>query len=304
MPQRSNPIALSALLTGALVWGLIWYPYRVLEGAGLGGVAASVATYGVALGVAILAFPVHWRTLRPTPVLVAFALSVGACNIAYVLAMLQGEVMRVLLLFYLAPLWTVGLSRLILGERLNRVGALVMLLSLGGAVAMLWRDSGLPLPVSGAEWLGLASGFLFALGNVLSRRAAQVPEEARSLAMFLGVVAIGLLALPWEARSFPSSPAWMEMVLILILGLVLLAGNVAAQYGFSHISANRAAVILLLEPVVAALGAWFLAGEAVGAREWLGGGLIACASLLSGQVEAGLDPAQGKIGASSLVRDS
>ncbi len=287
MQQGSKPLALSALFTGTLVWGLIWYPYRVLENAGLGGVAASVATYGVALAMGILAFPAHWRALRPTPVLILIALSVGACNIAYVLAMLHGPVMRVLLLFYLAPLWTVALSRLILGERLNRIGALVMLLSLGGAVVMLWRESGLPRPETGAEWLGLASGFLFALGNVLSRRASQVPEEARSLAMFLGVVAMGLLALPGESLPLPATLGGMELALILILGLVLLAGNVAAQYGFSHIPANRAAVILLLEPLVAAFAAWFLVGEAMGAREWLGGSLIAGASLLSGRLEEG-----------------
>jgi drug/metabolite transporter (DMT)-like permease len=59
-------------------------------------------------------------------------LAAGGCNLGYVLATLNGEVVRVLLLFYLAPLWTVLLSRLLLGERLNRFGVFVIALSLAG----------------------------------------------------------------------------------------------------------------------------------------------------------------------------
>ena len=53
--------------------------------------------------------------------------------------MIHGQVMQVLLLFYLAPLWTVVFARMLLGERAGAVGALVMLLSLIGAAVMLWK---------------------------------------------------------------------------------------------------------------------------------------------------------------------
>ena len=42
---------------------------------------------------------------------------------------------------------------------------------------------------------------------------------------------------------------------------------------------------MLTELVFAALGAWFLAGEGLAAREWLGGALVALASLLSARAE-------------------
>ena len=50
--------------------------------------------------------------------------------------------------------------------------------------------------------------------------------------------------------------------------------------------ANRAIVILLSELVVAALSSWWLAGETMELREWLGGGLIVAASLVSGRMES------------------
>jgi drug/metabolite transporter (DMT)-like permease len=98
-------------------------------------------------------------------------LAIGWSNLAYVLAILQGEVMRVLFLFYLAPLWTVPLAHFILGERLDRAGFGVMGLAFCGAMVMLWKpDLGVPWPTSRAELLGMAAGFLFALGNVLVRK--------------------------------------------------------------------------------------------------------------------------------------
>ena len=47
-PSGSNPdrAAVAALLTGAIVWGLIWYPYRALAGLGISGVASATLTYG------------------------------------------------------------------------------------------------------------------------------------------------------------------------------------------------------------------------------------------------------------------
>ena len=54
MTRRQHLTAITSLLTGATVWGLIWYPYRVIEQAGLGGVQASLLTYLVALACGIL----------------------------------------------------------------------------------------------------------------------------------------------------------------------------------------------------------------------------------------------------------
>jgi drug/metabolite transporter (DMT)-like permease len=56
---------------------------------------------------------------------------------------------------------------------------------------------------------------------------------------------------------------------------------VIVQFGLVRVAANRAIVIMLSEIVVAALAAWLLAGEALAAREWLGGAIIVAASLLT-----------------------
>jgi drug/metabolite transporter (DMT)-like permease len=104
-----------ALVFGAALWGVVWYPYRLLAAAGLDGIWSTTATYGVALFAGVAMFPREALRLRHAPPLaIVMALAIGWSNLAYVLGVLHGEVMRVLLLFYLAPLWTVPLARLLL----------------------------------------------------------------------------------------------------------------------------------------------------------------------------------------------
>ena len=278
-----------ALLSGALVWGLIWYPYRLLAAAGIDGLTSSILTYSVALAIGLLPFVWRraWRGVAPSWWLVAIALASGGCNIGYVLATLEGEVMRVLLLFYLSPLWTVLLSHLLLGERLGRVGAALIGLSLAGAAVMLWRpEMGIPWPSARAEWIGLAAGALFALSNVLIRKTPQLSIEVKCLAVFLGAMLLGTALLaageaPLAARLPTSAGDW---VIVVAIGLVLLAINLIVQFGLTHTPANQAIVIFLFELVVAAISSWLLAGEQMGAREWIGGAMIVAASLFSGRV--------------------
>lgn len=281
--------AVAALLTGAFVWGVIWYPYRVLRDAGIAGLAATTLTYAVAFVIALAVWrPRPTRPAQPL-LLLGLAFAAGGCNLGYVMATLTGEVMRVLLLFYLAPLWTVLLSRLLLGERLDRFGAFVILLSLAGAATMLWRpQAGLPLPRDFAEWTGLGAGFCFALYNVLSRRARELPVQQRVLVAFAGVVLLGLLPAAVELPASVAAPAG-AWGLLLLTGALLLAVNIVVQYGLAHTAANQAIVIMLSEVGFAAVSSWLLAGETLGVREWSGGAMIIAASLFTTRMGGGVE---------------
>ncbi len=282
---HQKQVAVGALLTGALVWGLIWYPYRILRDAGIGGIPATTLTYVVALVIAVLVWR-PWPTRPAHPWLMVFlALAAGGCNLGYVMATITGEVMRVLLLFYLAPLWTVLLSRMLLGERLNRFGAFVVLLSLTGAATMLWRpQTGIPLPRDAADWMGLGAGFCFALYNVLSRRVRDVPVDQRVMVSFAGVIVIGLILGGVELPATLAAPgsAWL---LVGMTGVLLLAVNLVVQFGLANTPANQAIVIMLSEVGFAAASSWLLAGEVLGLQEWAGGAMIVAASLFTTKME-------------------
>jgi drug/metabolite transporter (DMT)-like permease len=278
-----------ALLFGAALWGVVWYPYRLLARAGLDGIWATSLTYGLALAIGVAIFPRHARRLWPLPPLaVVMGLAIGWSNLAYVLGVLEGEVMRVLLLFYLAPLWTVPLAWLLLRERLDKVGVAVMALAFTGAMIILWKPHiGLPWPASRPEWLGLAAGLLFALGNVLIRRLDTMTDAGKSIVIWAGVTLAALVHLP-GSRMRPENVFIIvesNAAMVAGIGAALVAMSLALQYGLARMPANRAIVILLFELVVATVAAYFLAGETLRLQDGIGGALIVAASLASGRMQ-------------------
>lgn len=288
MNKSKNIMPIAGVLSGALVWGLIWYPYRELQQAGVSGSLATLITYVLAMLCGAPWLPRIWRelfTLRGP--MLWLVLSAGWANFGYVLGMLHGDVMRVLLLFYLAPLWTILFSRWLLHEQLNRYGYLVMALSLSGALVMLWQPAqGLPLPQNLSEWFGLSAGMSFALSNVISRRAEQLSVESKAYSIWFGTALLtapllwwqGGVAQQWAAMSVESG------VVLVLLGITLFATSFAVQYGVSNLPANRAMLLFLFELVAAAAASYLLAGEAMSWRDWAGALLIVSASLLSGKL--------------------
>jgi drug/metabolite transporter (DMT)-like permease len=291
--SNQNVLPIAGILSGALVWGLIWYPYRVLQDAGVTGSLATLITYFVAMLCCSILLHRIWREMHMQPRLgwwtAALVLSAGWANFGYVLAMLHGEVMRVLLLFYLAPLWTIIFSYWLLGERLNLYGYLVMMLSLGGAVIMLWvPHHGLPMPQNISEWIGLSAGMSFALSNVVSRRATHLNVELKSCSVLFGTALLTLPFLLWQGGisaqlQVIDAQYWLMLGL---LGVALCATSFAVQYGVTHLLSNRAMLLFLFELVIAAISSYFLANEAMQLRDWLGATFIVSASLLSGKLHA------------------
>ena len=288
--NKQNLLPVTALLGGAIIWGLLWYPYRVLEHAEISGSIATAITYFIALLLGLAAFRKDLRISHIAGgepyLLLGIALFAGWTNLAYVLGVIHGEVMRVLLLFYLAPLWTIVFSRLLLKEKLSPHGYLVIVISLAGAITMLWEpESGSLLPSSYGDWMGLSAGFMFALLNVLSRKDQYHNVQSKSVAVWMGVALTGFIySLFLPDLTILSNISMDSCLLLLALGVIVFVLSVVVQYGVTHVPANRAIVIMLFELVVAAVAAYFLTDEAMTLRNWVGGALIVSASLFSARM--------------------
>lgn len=286
--SKQNVMPIAGILSGALVWGLIWYPYRVLQGVGISGPLGTMITYSLAMLLGVFMLPRVWREFSNAGWwALLLLLSAGWANFGYVLAMLHGEVMRVLLLFYLAPVWTILFSYWLLGERLNRYGYLVIALSLAGAFIMLWEPAlGMPFPQNSSEWTGLSAGIGFALSNVVSRRATNLSVETKTFSIWLGTAMLTAPLLWWQG-GWTVQGIDVEAWLILgLLSVALCSVSFAVQYGVTHMPANRAMLLFLFELVIAAIASYLLANEAMEPRDWLGAALIVSASLLSGKLYA------------------
>ncbi len=282
-PHRLLPVA--SILLGASLWGVIWYPMRLLEAGGLSGLWLSLILYASAF---IASLPVTWLALaeirqRPT-LLLLLMLAAGWTNIAFIEAVLTGNILRVLLLFYLSPLWAVLLGRLVLREILSRQALFSLLLAMSGALVMLWNPQvGVPWPHDLADWLALSSGLAFAVSNVLVRKMEDITVPAKAASVWAGVVLMALVIIPFLKLEAPhiSAGVFTGAVALGLFGILLM--TVLVQYGVSHLPVHRSAVLALIELVAGALSQQLLTDEVVTAREWTGGVLILVGAWLSAQ---------------------
>ena len=116
--QHTRLLPVASLLFAATMWGVFWIPLRWLEALGLGGVWVTLLIYTGTLIYAVPLIILHRREITQSPgLLIGIALSSGWCNTSFILALLEGEVVRVILLFYLSPVWATLLARLFLKEK-------------------------------------------------------------------------------------------------------------------------------------------------------------------------------------------
>ena len=275
-----------ALLTNALIWGVSWWPFRQLEARGLHPLWATVLIYALAVVVITLWRRGAWTQLLRAPTLWVLVLAAGTTNATFNWGVTVGDVVRVVLLFYLMPLWAVLLARLLLREPLTAGAGLRVTLALAGAAIVLQPDGGgWPLPRTLPEWLGVVGGFSFALNNVMLRREAHRPEAARALAMFLGgALVAGALAVVLAVQGtvpVPPRPAIGWLAGGVAMAVAFLAGNLALQYGAARLPANVTAVVMVTEVLFATGSAVLLGAGTLTPPLLLGGALIVGATLLS-----------------------
>ena len=275
-----------ALVVNAFVWGVSWWPFRQLEQAGLHPLAATALIYLVAVLALAFWWPRAWREVLAHPALWVLVVASGTTNAAFNWAVTIGDVVRVVLLFYLMPLWAVLLARLLLHERLTRSALLRVALALGGAMVILWPEGGgWPVPRTLPEFLGVLGGFAFALNNVMLRREAARSEGARAMAMFAGgalvaAVLATVLTLQGRVPGLPA-PAFGWIAGALGMGAAFLVANLSLQYGAARLPANATAVIMLTEVLFASVSALALGAGTMNARLAAGGAAIVGAALLA-----------------------
>ena len=274
--------AVAALLLNTFIWGLSWTGTRALEGMGLHPVWATAAIFsGCALLLLTLRhreLPLLWRH----PALLGVGLATGLTNASFNMAVAYGDVVRVILLFYLMPVWTVILARLVLHEAITPRSLARVALGLGGAFIVLYQPRlGLPLPQSLPDWMAVASGLLFAVTNVLLRRLHGFSDGTRAVAMLVGSgVFASLLGVVLSAAGVVAWPLPLPVAaapVVALWAVLFLVSNLSLQYGVARLPANMAAVIMLAEILVATFSAWMLGAAELRPQDLIGGVLIIAA---------------------------
>lgn len=287
LAQRREGMAISSLLVGALFWGMLWWPLKALDGIGVAGSIVQVFAYGLA---ALLLLPFALRSFaqwRDQPGLLAIIMLMGGwANASLVTALTEGSVVRVMLLFFLAPVWTILAARIFLGEAFTRLRLISLLLALAGLAATLGGPELFSAPLSVIDLLALSSGVAFALNNVAVRVGHHLTDSVRATAMIGGCALIALGFLTFDGKPLQALDG-QQVGSMLALGLLwILPGTLVTFYGVARLDAGRAAILLLGELVVAVISAVLIGGEHLSWREAVGGTLILSAAVIEARTES------------------
>ncbi len=276
-------LPVAVLLFSSSMWGLSWLPLKAFAEHGLSGPWLALLTYGL---VGLAGLPWLWREralwLKDKPLLLALVVLGGWGNAAFVSAMVLGDVVRVMLLFYLAPVWSVLGGRIFLGESVSPRRAGAVALALIGAFLVVGGFSVLDAPLSAADVLALTAGMGFAGNNIVSRAAQAMPTATKTVGLCIGCALMALLMIlvvPGAPMvAMPSAGVIAGLLAYSLLGLALVI--VTWQWSVTRLEAGRSGVIAIAELLVAMLTATLIGDEVMLPREWLGAALIVAAAVL------------------------
>ena len=180
------------------------------------------------------------------------------------------------LLANLAPIFVTLAGWLIWKEKVTRL----FLVGMATAIAGMFVLVGPNFSAGGTRLLGDALGALtglFYAGYFLAIKQARDAgaSTARLMAWSTTITAALLLPVAYFSPQ-PMLPAgangWLVLIGLALVSQILGQGLIA--YAFAHLTASLSSVSLLVQPVVAALAAWALFGEAVGPVQFTGGAIV------------------------------
>jgi drug/metabolite transporter (DMT)-like permease len=168
------------------------------------------------------------------------------------------------------------LAGLLLRQRVSAIAWVAVGLATAGLGVLSLRG----LSVGYGEALTFAAAVLYA-GHIVGLGAWSTPERAYGLAVLqMAVIALvcGAVTLPDGVVMPGTTMDWLSIVyMALVAGALALLLQTWAQ---AHLAPTRAAIVMTMEPVFAALFAVLLGGEEMTIRTVIGGALVVAAMLL------------------------
>jgi drug/metabolite transporter (DMT)-like permease len=278
-----------AVALAAVVWGTTWIPLRQIAAPGIPPGWNGVLIYVLP---AILSLPLvlaRYRAVRRGGwPLMMVGLAAGTCNGLFAIAISQGEVGMIVLLFYLSPIWATLLERAVLGTPIARIRWVSVALGLVGMVVLQGLAGRWPLPSNVWEWMGLFAGLFWAVALVAANVARESTIVDKTALQFIFAALAGLAVILILDSQSVGDGAWPSFAgilatwpwILVVAALWIVPAMAFSLWGASRMSPARASMLLMLEAVVGLFSAVLIGGEELGVNKVISGALILAASLV------------------------
>ena len=191
-------------------------------------------------------------------------------------SLLRGEIAKVVVLFYLCPIWGTIFAKIFLGNKLTLKRLLSIILGIIGLEIMVGIEKGIIFPTSVVEWIALSAGLSWALGMTLFHLAKSTSgfEKTALTALIIPFVFLALCLVP-DGRTL-EMPNQLISVNVIYLWMVLFAvvwllpSILLTYFSVEILDPGRINILLAFEVAVGFISASLLTNEIIGPREYLG----------------------------------
>jgi drug/metabolite transporter (DMT)-like permease len=281
MVQPRPALGYAMVAVAAMLFALNGTVSKVVLASGIGsGELTEVRCAGALVGLALIAALTRPASLRirvgELPLLVALGIGLALVQWSYFFAIHRLDIGIALLIQYIAPILVALWARFVFHEHVRRRIWAALVLSLAGLtlIVEVWHGGRLSGP-------GVAACLVAAVtyaGYVLIAERGVRTRDPISLSAwgFFFATLFWTVAAPWW--NFPAGrvgddvsllgnlashhlPVWVLMLWVVVLGAIVPFGLIVGA--LRHISATRAGITAMLEPVVAIMVAWAWLGESL-----------------------------------------
>lgn len=284
LPGTAHQQGAVSIAMSAALWGLFWIPLRFLDEHGVTGLWAVVLVMSAVCvpSILVLIFTNKLYTLKSGQNwFIGSAL--GLSIVLYFAGVIVSDVIRVIFLFYLLPIWTTLAARFVYKEPITRTRLIVIAMALSGLWLLLGGGNSLPVPTNIGDWCGLLAGITWgvSLAFIRSKEDTDAFGMVCTTAIGATVMAIAVAVLLLNAGNtqiagLPDIDA-VAIVAIATLGfsLVILFPSLVGQiWGAQRVAAPTAALLTMTEIMMATVSAYLLIGTELNGISIIGAAII------------------------------
>ena len=266
------------VIVSCLFWGTYWIPLRSIDSVNSGSVWPIFLSF---LLLALILVKPLIKSITNIFINKNYFFLAGCFFAAlgislYSESLLRGEIAKVVVLFYLCPIWGTIFARFILNHSFTIKRIFSIILGIIGLEIIIGFEKGIILPSTTVEWIALLAGLMWAMSMTLFNLANTTSGiEKTSLTSFLiPFVYLFLcfipggrnLAIPYSLLSI--HPIYIWMILFAIIWL--LPSILLTYFSVEVLDPGRINILLAFEVAVGFLSAALLTSEIIGFREYIG----------------------------------
>ena len=266
------------VVISCLFWGTYWIPLRLIDKSNNGSVWPICISF---LLLSIILIKPLLRSLNIVFIHKNYYFFIGCLFAAigislYSESLLRGEIAKVVVLFYLCPIWGTIFSRIILHHPFTIKRICSIILGLIGLEIIIGVEEGIFFPSAIVEWIALLAGLTWAMSTTFFHLADTTHGvEKTSLTSFLIPFLFLLLCFIPGGRNIGLAnnllsihPIYIWMILFAVIWL--LPSILLTYFSVEVLDPGRLNILLAFEVVVGFLSAALLTEEVISYREYLG----------------------------------